>query len=107
MNPSELVEGWAVVGNHPHHGPMREGARVYVSHYSGLDRVQVLVAPKGRRWAAYWTKPGRLYDLRVQRVVAPAGSKLVLAIHASTERCAALLRGLVEAGAAAAKEEEP
>lgn len=74
--PVDLVDGWAIVGNHVHHGPLREGARCYVSHWSYLDTIEVLVAPKGRKWANYWTRIDRLNNLRVMRACAPKGSKL-------------------------------
>ena len=77
---ADIVEGWAVVGNHVYHGPLREGAKCTLRHDPGLGSVEVLVAPKGRRWAAYWTRPDRLYDLRVERIACPKVSKLVCCI---------------------------
>lgn len=73
---TDLIDGYVIVGNHIHHGPLREGARCYVSHWSLLDTIEVLVAPKGRKWARFWTRIDRLHDIRLARECAPNGSRL-------------------------------
>lgn len=83
--PIDIIDGWAIVGNHIHHGPLREGARCYLSHWSLLDTAEVLVAPKGRKWARFWTRIWRLNDLRVTRECAPRGSKLGLLLRTGDE----------------------
>jgi hypothetical protein len=96
---TDLVEGWILVANHVHHSFLREGARCYPGHWGGLDRLSVYVAPKGRRWAEFWTRPDRLYDLRVMRHCAPRGSTLSFLIRAKKEDHAERLAGLVARGA--------
>ena len=80
MDDPKLTDGFAIVANHIHHGKLREGAKCYIWHDTSIDRVGVLVAIKGRKWALVWTRPDRLYDARVERIVFPIGSRLAGAL---------------------------
>lgn len=90
---------WFVVANHDHHGILRDGARCYVAHDTGLDRVSVLVAPKGRRWAEVWTRPNRLRDIRIVKEEVREGSKLHhFAGKVTLEKATALLQSMLQRG---------
>lgn len=95
----ELVPAWFVVANHVQHGFIREGARCYIAHDTAPGKVQVLVAPGGRCWSAFWTTPERLSHVRVAEEVVRVGSKRHHARMASKEQAEHEVERLVRQGA--------
>ena len=96
--PETCTYGWAVVCSHVHH----EGAECFVAHDPGFEGVQVIVAMSGKRLAAYWTRPDRLYDIKIRLVVVEKASRLANWLWAGTEgheKMSALKADLIARGA--------